>query len=275
MAASALVFACWLVIAFAPAGFAGPAMVSRSSVKLISENRGIEPGRPFRLGLLFQMDPGWHIYWVNPGDSGEPPRVVWNMPSGLEAGPIEWPVPVRIEAFTLMTYGYRGQVLLPVVMHPPATLPQGSSVKIAATVGWLVCDGECIPQQARVSIALHVGTGSPNPATHELFEQAQSRLPKALPPGWKASALSEKDDFILVLRCRSLETKAVFFPLEADQIKNAAPQQVQAYGHTLRLALRKSDQLLKLPRILSGVVEFSSKRAFVVHAPVSDASARP
>jgi DsbC/DsbD-like thiol-disulfide interchange protein len=41
-------------------------------------------------------DDGWHIYWQNPGDSGEPPRIKWQLPSGVTATALEWPTPMRM-----------------------------------------------------------------------------------------------------------------------------------------------------------------------------------
>ena len=31
----------------------------------------------FYVGLKLDMDPGWHTYWKNPGDSGGPFSIMW------------------------------------------------------------------------------------------------------------------------------------------------------------------------------------------------------
>ena len=62
--------------------------------------------------LLLSMDPDWHVYWKNPGDSGLPTTVDWDLPPGFTAGPLQWPVPERFESDGLVTYGYSGKVLL-------------------------------------------------------------------------------------------------------------------------------------------------------------------
>lgn len=69
------------------------ARVSTSSVsslhartELIAEKDFIEPGQDSWVGLHFELESGWHIYWINPGDSGEPPRVQWHLPAGFQAG---------------------------------------------------------------------------------------------------------------------------------------------------------------------------------------------
>ena len=85
---------------------------SRAKVELIAEQDAVSPGKPLWVGLLFRLDEGWHIYWQNPGDSGEPPKIQWQLPPGFEAGTIRWPQPIRLGGGTVVDYGYEGQVLL-------------------------------------------------------------------------------------------------------------------------------------------------------------------
>jgi len=70
--------------------------ILHGTVDLLSEQQSIQPGHAILLGLHFRLEKGWHIYWVNPGDSGEPPRLEWRLPAGLRAGAIEWPTPSRL-----------------------------------------------------------------------------------------------------------------------------------------------------------------------------------
>src|SRR5262250_2054351 len=35
------------------------------------------PGRVARVGVLFTLDPGWHVYWRNPGEAGLPTRLAF------------------------------------------------------------------------------------------------------------------------------------------------------------------------------------------------------
>jgi len=50
---------------------------SHAKVELMAEESTMRPGQPLWIGILFRLDEGWHIYWQNPGDSGEPPQVQW------------------------------------------------------------------------------------------------------------------------------------------------------------------------------------------------------
>jgi thiol:disulfide interchange protein DsbD len=74
---------------------------------LISDVLSLAPGRELELGLLFNLEPHWHIYWINPGDSGEPPVVNWHLPRGFRAADLEWPVPQRLVNGPLTDYGYQ------------------------------------------------------------------------------------------------------------------------------------------------------------------------
>jgi len=65
-------------------------------VELVADVAGVAPGQTFRLGVRFVPEKNWHVYWKNPGDSGEAPRIQWMLPAGLTAGELEWPTPERI-----------------------------------------------------------------------------------------------------------------------------------------------------------------------------------
>src|SRR5262245_34862565 len=92
----------------------------RTEVQLVAERLPVQPDRPFRVGLRFRMQPGWHVYWKNPGDSGTPPSVEWTVPAGWSAGEIEWPTPRRIFAGPFVSFGYEGEIVLPVPVEPAA-----------------------------------------------------------------------------------------------------------------------------------------------------------
>lgn len=101
-----------LFLLIAAGAVADEQSIPHGSVKLVAPYRQISAGNPFQLGLLFRLEPGWHIYWKNPGDSGEPPRLTWQLPPGMQAREIDWPAPHRLSIPPLMDYGYEGQVFV-------------------------------------------------------------------------------------------------------------------------------------------------------------------
>jgi thiol:disulfide interchange protein DsbD len=100
-----------------------------------------------------------------------------------------------------------------------------------------------------------------------------------MPAGWKVQAVDEGPRFVLDLQADAPEPKASFFPLEEDQIDNAAPQRVSQTPHGVQIVLKKSDQLLKPITTLKGVVVFgagsASERGFEITAPVTSRRAAP
>jgi DsbC/DsbD-like thiol-disulfide interchange protein len=257
-------------LASALAASASPIPSAHAKADLIAEKDSIEPARDSWLGLRFELESGWHIYWINPGDSGEPPRVHWHLPAGFRVGSMQWPVPQRIEDHSLVDYGYLGEALLMVPLHPPADLPAVDSIKLGATVKWLVCREICIPEQADLTLSLPIQRKEARTESHwhELFARMRARLPTPGPRDWKVIAVSQKDQFVLSIQTGSPQSQATFFPLEPNQIENAGPQEASRLPRGVRLKLRKSDQLLKPISHLIGVVELGSGRAFVVDAPV-------
>ncbi len=258
------------VCLFAIATKAGAASGPHGTIELIAEQTSVRPAQDFWAGVHFQLEKGWHIYWINPGDSGEPPKVRWNLPPGFRAGPLQWPAPRRIEDHSLIDYGYEDEVLLPVEIHPPASLGAGRDIQLGATVNWLVCREVCIVGRAALSLALPVRKGTPGQqsAWHELFARTRANLPRAAPKQWKLAANLEGHRFLLNIDTGRPEAKATFFPFEPNQIENAAPQDVSPYFQGVRLGLEKSDRLLKPPRNLGGVLVLASGQAYVTKLPV-------
>ena len=90
-------------------------------VELIAEQATSPAGQSLWVGLMFRLDQGWHIYWQNPGDSGEPPKIQWELPTGFVAGSIRWPQPIRLGSGSIADYGYEGQLLLMAPIEGPST----------------------------------------------------------------------------------------------------------------------------------------------------------
>ena len=180
-----LVMACLIVLATGLAHADDPpgatTRTEQVSLTLEAGQAEVGPGQTFWLGLRFDLIPDWHVYWRNPGDSGEAPRVAWTLPSGWQAGNIRWPVPKRIAVGPLVNYGYEDTVTLLVpITVPPDASPQRQGIRIAADVSWLVCKEECIPQDGRIGVALTVVDREAT-AQHDRFEPVRASWPVELP----------------------------------------------------------------------------------------------
>ncbi|HET9839323.1 MAG TPA: protein-disulfide reductase DsbD domain-containing protein [Candidatus Angelobacter sp.] len=241
-----------------------------AQVELLGEEDAIVPGSDLHLGIHFVLKPGWHIYWINPGDSGQPPVVKWQLPSGFRADEIEWPRPERMQATSaLADYGYHGEVLLPVLVHAPRAAAAGTRVAIAANAKWLICREVCIPEHAQLRLELPVAqSAKENRQSATLFANTGKLLPRPMPIEWHVFAKPESDDFILMVETGKPWAKAEFFPLEPNQIDNPAPQKLLPLPTGVKLVLKKSDLLTKPVRTLRGVLVLGDGAAYRIEAPV-------
>ena len=140
--------------------------------------QGVQAGQTFWLGLKITHTPHWHTYWQNPGDSGLPTQLHFQLPAGLQAGEIAWPLPKKIPIGTLTNYGYEGTVLLavPVTVTPQFQMPVTGQLRIALQAEWLVCRQECIPQEGRFALDLPARSAT---ALHgALFDAARTATPQ-------------------------------------------------------------------------------------------------
>lgn len=199
---------------------------------LVSSTTAVEAGKPFRVGVHLQLDPGWHTYWRFGGDSGMAPRVEWELPEGFTAGPIDWPLPkAHLDDGDLLTYIYEESVLLLVEITPPAQL-SGTPVTLKAKLSWLTCKETCVPGSATVSLSLPT-TGSGAPDHAELFAQWTSRLPQPgdTPDAKLEWSLSAKELSLEVSRLPP-GTKLEFFPLKpSDNIELGHPKVADVEGN--------------------------------------------
>jgi DsbC/DsbD-like thiol-disulfide interchange protein len=240
------------------------------SVRLIAEHSWIEAAQAFTLGLHFSLEDNWHMYWVNPGDSGEPPRVTWELPRGLTSGPIEWPAPEKLGTSSIVDYGYAGDVTLLVPMRAAADFPSQEPLTVRANVNLLVCKEMCIPAKTQLTLTLP-GKAQTPPLDHAqsaVFARARARLPHAPPASWKFTAREDADSFVLSAQVGRRVARAYFYPLEESQIKNASEQDITPDAAGFRLKLRKSNQLTKPVARLKGVLQLNGGRAYLVDAAV-------
>ncbi len=239
-------------------------------VELISRDSSVASGHDFRVGIHFIMEKGWHIYWINPGDSGQPPSFQWQLPPTFIAGDIEWPRPEKLQSSpTLADYGYRDDVLLMVPVRVPAEKLAAKSVDVAVEAKWLICREVCISDHAQLKLTLPQGKAAADPRTAMLFAKEESRLPKPWPRSWRATAESRKEDFLLMIETGKPVSKAEFYPLDKGQIENAAIQRLKATPRGCTITLVKSDLLLKPISALRGVLVLGSGQAYQIRAPIT------
>lgn len=194
----------------------------RARVELIVPSESVRPGQTVPVGVKFTMRPGWHIYWTNPGDSGQAPRFSWNLPGGGASGVMrggEWeasepqfPTPISwSDPGGLVGYGYSGEVIFPATLTVPARTTPGQEAEVTIAVDYLICSDVCLPEQATASVVLRV-----SPDVGEADREAESALEKAqaaIPQDEASAAVSATDDGLeITVPMPSGAKKVEFFP---------------------------------------------------------------
>ena len=228
--------------------------------QLIAESPTVAPGGSLALAFEQVIRPGWHTYWINPGDVGQPTTLSWSLPHGWKAGELEWPFPIRLPVGPFMDYGYEGKVWILTHLSAPPDAKPGESVTLKATANWLVCKEICIPEDATLSLPVKIGSAKSDPALVDAFTTARARLP--VPSPWAMRyALGPSLDLFVAAKSLALAqpTDAQFFPFEPGIVKAPAPQ-MRGFVHSgLVLRMKPGKAILRHGGALEGVLVLTSR----------------
>ncbi|HVT97559.1 MAG TPA: protein-disulfide reductase DsbD domain-containing protein, partial [Acidobacteriaceae bacterium] len=248
------------------------------NVSLLVPPAELYPGLSFTAGLDFKLEDGWHVYWINAGDSGEPPAITWKLPAGVTASPMQFPPPKRLPLGPLMDFGYENEVVFPIPIRVAADYhPAHPAATLAAHVTWLVCREVCIPGKADIAVSRIAYATAPPAPSSDLGAQGviagfQARLPRPLPSSDSATFSSSAKNLILSVTGIKANS-AQFFPLDETVIANAAPQPATAASNGIQLTLTKDENLQTPPQKLNGLLELPDGTAYEIHATPGAAAA--
>lgn len=238
--------ALFLLLLLCAAGTAPGAPVKSDHVEaeLVTAMSSFEPGKPLVVALRLKMIPHWHTYWRNPGDSGQPVALDWNLPPGWSAGPILWPHPQRLPAGPLLNFGYEGEVLLLTDIAVPTDA--AGEGRLAAHASWLVCNEErCIPEDAELTLTLPAGNSEPS-SWATAIASTRAALPVAAETmgAWRFAARSEagRVDLEIVPPADIALQSLVYFPFDEGKIHNAGAQAFERKGDGFVLTIPKAQQ---------------------------------
>jgi len=237
-----------LALAATPALAAG-GEEGKVKFSLVSERSALVAGETGWLGVRFEIEKDWHIYWNGQSDAGGAPEITFELPAGFTAGDLVWPAPRRhLSDGPLLDHVYekRAVLLLPVKVPADAA---GKAVTIKASATWMVCKSACLVESGEASISLPVaGAGSTPKPTPEapLLAAARERVPTPAPADGSVVRWEWKGQTLVVTSAKG--KKIAFYPYEnsaklTDMAKDAASE-------TGRLELRIKD-----PGPVRGIVE--------------------
>ncbi len=175
-------------------------------------------GRTVSVALRFDIPKHWHIYWRNPGDSGQPTYVKWQTPSGWSLQREAWTAPSRMVVSGITSYGYEGTADQWATFKVPAGLRAGSTVNLKASADYLICKESCISGEGSTSrtVTLSALKGG---------LEAAAGLPK---PMNNASATWDGSQYILrakIAPARGNAVKAAYFYSQGNEVVDHAAEQ--------------------------------------------------
>ncbi|MBC7533726.1 MAG: thioredoxin family protein, partial [Oligoflexus sp.] len=178
------------------------------------------------IGIRFEIDPHWHIYWKNPGDSGTAPKFKFTSDQ-VDLSPPAWPVPSRIPVSSLTNLGYEKIVVFPFLVTPrPAST--ATEIGIKADLEWLVCQEECLPGSGQLSLKRPVAKGKAQWIDGDQLDRSLQKIPQfeATSPWIIDSMTAEGDELKLSLHSKNASSLSdlQIFPVTMDVLSPAAPR---------------------------------------------------
>lgn len=248
--------------------------------QLLADVSTIQPGKRFTLGVLMQIEPGWHIYWTNPGDSGSPTRIKVIAPQGFKVDAAQFPTPSRFDQpGDLVGYGYHDEVMLLVPVTAPDDLKPGDSIKFDVVASWLCCEDVCIPGKQDLSITLPVAAESAA-ENADLFMKWKAEIPViatsdplverlTVERAQRAAGESDAGSLTFVIDWRENVKDTVWFPPTENKLtftKIDARTPSQQTRINFDVALRKGQTIdhTMLDTVLSYVNQKGQRKGIVV-----------
>jgi thiol:disulfide interchange protein len=230
-------------------------------VSLVADKSAIRLGDSFYVALRFEMDPSWHIYWKNPGDSGYPLSAEWTLSPGATAGKALWPLPKRIRVGPLANYGYEHLVYLPFEMSTQGMNPQSRFVDIRVSADWLICKVACLPASGRFSLRVPIEVASKGEPTHaEPIQEFLATVPGLTHLVAASFSVDAKSFVISVDLDEALRDvkSAEFFPTTDFSVVAAAKQDFERTPEGFRLSLTRDPNSNAKLASLEGVLSMQA-----------------
>lgn len=204
--------------------------------ELLAQKETVFAGKEFFLALKLTLPRGWHVYWKNPGDAGEPVSLKLDLPEGFEETGRFWPAPDRFSVGTLTEYGYKREAWMIVRIRAADQLKKGDVFEISGKAVWLGCRDECVPMSGNVA-TLVVAEKAEDDSENEEVSRVIADLPEKT---GDAVFYETSDSLILSLIAPVQAEEAYFFPDDLKKITYSAPQRMKKAGNRIFLFMKKA-----------------------------------
>lgn len=188
--------------------------------ELMAQKEIVLPKEEFFLALKMTLPRGWHVYWKNPGDAGEPVELKLDLPEGFSETRRLWPTPKRFNVGPLTEYGYEREAWLLVGVLASEQMNVGEILTVSGRAVWLACRDECVPMAQDVSTLIVAGEKNAS-AENEEVARVIAELPEITN---QAVFFETPDSLILSLPAQERAVSAYFFPNSSKSVLSSAPQ---------------------------------------------------
>ncbi|MCB0348856.1 MAG: hypothetical protein KDD37_08465, partial [Bdellovibrionales bacterium] len=240
--------------------FATPVKAPHVEVDLVSQYDSFIVNDDNYFAFTFHLEPEWHIYWKNPGDSGKEPKVTWLQKDNVEISDFLWPLPSLMPLETLMNYGYGGKIAIPFIIKNMGVV--SDKIFVEAKLEWLVCRSECIPGKATLSIELPIKENRQPSKNYNLIHKSLSSIPLK-DEQIKTSYTFENGEFIISIHApeKSIPdfSSVYFFPNNSLQINHSAKQEFEINKKDIILKIKADENVEPNLTSLDGVLSFTPK----------------
>ena len=236
------------------------------TASIVSSLDKVAPGGTVWVALRTELDEGWHTYWRNPGDSGEPVQLTWRVPQGVDIGPIAWPVPYPIPTGPIVNYGFEGAPLFPVELKIPETVQTGETLSLTLDFYYLVCADICIPEEGQLTLDLEIGEPVGDSSWAPQIEAAVLASPRRSNIMGAANVSRGAASDVLTLTFADLPegrvSEAYFFPFDQGVLGHSAAQNYQVGDRGIALVTEPEFLWANgIPETIQGVLKYSLEGA--------------
>lgn len=222
------------------------------------------PGQTVDLAFHFKPTKGWHGYWENPGDAGYGMRLIWTLPTGVTAEPLQYPVPQPLLISGLMNHVFEHEYAVLTKLKLDAGIQPGTRLPVTVKADWLSCtDKVCVPESDTLSIDLVAGAGTRIAADARQFDTWRAALPVPLDRQARYEIDGKTIEIAIPFPANAGADKPYFFARTNQLFQYAAPQTARRSGDWLII---KSEVTQPYEGVITGVLRFADGQGLEILA---------
>ena len=227
-------------------------------INLLNSHLEVNQNTEFIVGVKFTLKEDWHTYWKNPGDSGLPPKFEWDLPPGIEAGEINFPIPEMINFDDMVNYSYSQTVIFPVKFKINKKYEGLQQAKVK--ISWLVCKEICLAQDTIINFNIKFGNEKPNIDLKILNRIIQNSSIKLNNYADVKSIIFRKNSLELRFKTEITDVESIiFYPSEYGQYNHSSTQNYKITKDEIFISVPLDQYASEKPKSIDGLIILKTK----------------